>query len=342
MLLNRYRILVVDDNAINRKLLLQILQDRYDTAFAVNGAQAIEVTHKIKPDLILLDIMMPGMNGYEVCRIIKSDPQIHKIPIIFTTAMNEIEDETLGFDAGCVDYIKKPVSKPIVLARVATHLLLYNQQNECESEVVRRTAMFEESQKSAIYMLGEAGHYNDDDTGCHIWRMGAYAAAVARAAGWAVDRASELELAAAMHDTGKIGIPDSVLKKPGKLNEEEWAVMKSHTTIGYEILSKSDTPFFGMAAKIALNHHEKWDGSGYPNGLKGSQIPEEARIVAICDVFDALTMKRAYKPAWSIKDSFGEIEKTTGSHFDPGLAACFLKIKPEIIEIKKNWEKDAS
>ncbi|OGR14320.1 MAG: two-component system response regulator [Desulfobacterales bacterium RIFOXYA12_FULL_46_15] len=338
MALDKYRILVVDDEANNRKLLLQILQDKYDTAFAVNGKQAIEVAQKIKPDIILLDIMMPEMNGYEVCKKIKSDPGIHKIPIIFTTAMNEIEDETRGFEAGCVDYITKPISKPIVLARVATHLSLYNQHNECEAEVVRRTAMFEESQKSAIYMLGEAGHYNDDDTGCHIWRIGGYAAAIARASGWSVDKASELELSAAMHDTGKIGIPDSVLKKPGKLTKKEWDIMKTHTTIGYDILSKSDTPFFRMSAEIALSHHEKWNGSGYPHGLKGENIPEAARIVAICDVFDALTMKRVYKPAWPIKDSFAEIEKNAGTHFDPVLTEYFFKIKSEIIEIKKKWE----
>jgi len=337
--LNKYRILVVDDEAHNRKLLLYILQEKYNTIFAVNGKQAVEVAQKTKPDLILLDIMMPEMDGYEACKKMKSDPELHKIPIIFTTAMNEIEDETRGFEMGCVDYITKPISKPIVLARVATHLWLYNQQSECEAEVVRRTAMFEESQKSAIYMLGEAGHYNDDDTGCHIWRIGAYAAAIARASGWAFDKALELELSAAMHDTGKIGMPDSVLKKPGKLNAEEWNIMKTHTTIGYNILSKSDTSFFRMSAEIALSHHEKWNGSGYPNGLERDNIPASARIVAICDVFDALTMKRAYKPAWSIKKSFEEIEKNAGIHFDPTFAGIFLKIKSEIIEIKKSWEK---
>ena len=216
--------------------------------------------------------------------------------------------------------------------------MLYNQHKECEAEVIRRTAMFQESQKSAIHMLGEAGHYNDDDTGCHIWRIGAYAVAIARASGWLVDKASELNLAAAMHDTGKIGIPDSVLKKPGKLDKEEWNVMKTHTTIGYDILSKSDTPFFHLSAQIALSHHEKWNGSGYPNGLNGKNIPQAARIVAICDVFDALTMKRSYKPAWSVEDSFAEIEKNIGTHFDPELAECFMRIQPEIIEIKKSWE----
>ena len=336
---NKYRILVVDDEANNRKLLQQILQDSYHLAFAVNGKQAFEVAKQVKPDLILLDIMMPEMDGYKACQKLKSDGKTVKIPIIFTTAMNEVEDEARGFEAGCVDYIKKPVSKSIVLARVATHLSLYNQHQECEKEVLERTTMYEESQKAAIYMLGEAGHYNDDDTGYHIWRMGAYSAAIARSAGWHVDKAAELELAASMHDTGKLGIPDSVLKKPGKLNEKEWIIMKSHTTIGHDILSKSNTRFFQMSSEIALFHHEKWNGQGYPKGLKETDIPESARIVAIGDVFDALTMKRPYKPAWSTDDSFAEIERSAGTHFDPTLTDCFLKIKTEIIDIKKNWEE---
>ncbi|MCD4722489.1 MAG: response regulator [Desulfobacula sp.] len=336
---NKYRILVVDDEPNNRKLLQQILQDRYQLAFAVNGKQALEVVKQVKPDLILLDIMMPEMDGYETCQKLKSDTDTVKTPIIFTTAMTEVEDEARGFEAGCVDYITKPVSKPVVLARVATHLALYNQHRECEKVVLERTAMVEESQRSAIYMLGEAGHYNDDDTGYHIWRMGAYSAAIARSAGWHVDKAAELELAAAMHDTGKIGIPDSVLKKPGKLNEKEWIIMKTHTTIGHDILSKSNTQFFQMSSEIALYHHEKWDGQGYPKGLKGTDIPESARIVAIGDVFDALTMKRPYKPAWSIDDSFAEIEKSAGTHFDPTLTDYFLKIRTEIVEIKKNGKK---
>ncbi|MCP3942599.1 MAG: response regulator [Desulfobacteraceae bacterium] len=339
MFLDNYRILVVDDEVNNRKLLQQILQDQYQVSFAVNGKQALTVAKKVKPDLILLDIMMPEMDGYEVCKKLKSETKTHKIPIIFITAMNEVEDEAYGFGVGCVDYITKPISKPIVMARVATHLALYNQQKECEIEVAGRTAMYEESQKSAIYMLGEAGHFNDDDTGYHIWRMGAYSAAIARSFGWSVDKTAQLELAAAMHDTGKIGIPDAVLKKPGKLDDKEWEIMKSHTTIGYNILSKNNTPFFQMSAEIALNHHEKWDGSGYPNGLKESEISEAVRIVAIADIFDALTMKRPYKKAWPVEDSFAEIERSAGTHFDPIFTDSFLKIKDQIIVIKKKWEE---
>ena len=339
MVKSRYQILVVDDDADNREFLKQILQEHYQVAFSVDGKQALEVVKQIGPDLILLDIMMPEMDGYETCKILKSDLDTAKIPVIFTADMNKVEDETHGFEVGCVDYITKPVSKPVVLARVATQLSLHNQRRELEEEANERTAIYQESQKAAIYMLGEAGHYNDDDTGYHIWRMGAYSEAIARSAGWDVAKAEELQLAAAMHDTGKMGIPDSVLKKKGRLSMEEWQIMKSHTTMGHDILSKSKAEVFRISSEIALYHHEKWNGKGYPKGLKGEEIPVSARIVAIGDVFDALTMKRPYKKAWPIDDSFDEIERNAGTHFDPVLIDCFFKIKTEIIDIKKKWKE---
>ena len=174
--------------------------------------------------------------------------------------MADLEDECLGFEAGGVDYITKPFPPPIVLARVGTHLRLHNQQMFTELLVQKRTAELESNQRAAIQMLGEAGHYNDDNTGVHIWRMAAYSEAIARSAGWHVDKAAKLGLAASMHDTGKIGVPDGILKKPGKLTPEEWGIMKVHTVIGHSILAKSDTPLFKLAADIALHHHEKWDG----------------------------------------------------------------------------------
>ena len=181
MVKSRYQILVVDDDADNREFLKQILQEHYQVAFSVDGKQALEVVKQIGPDLILLDIMMPEIDGYETCKILKSDLDTAKIPVIFTADMNKVEDETHGFEVGCVDYITKPVSKPVVLARVATQLSLHNQRRELEEEANERTAIYQESQKAAIYMLGEAGHYNDDDTGYHIWRMGAYSEAIAAA-----------------------------------------------------------------------------------------------------------------------------------------------------------------
>lgn len=335
----RWRILVVDDEPNNLQLLRQILKSKYAISLATNGPQAVELAKKFEPDLILLDVMMPDVDGYETCVRLKCDPITVKIPVIFVTAKTEVDDEKRGFDVGAVDYITKPVSAPIVHSRVSTHLALYDQQRMFEIQLEQRTSELATSQNAAIHMLGEAGHYNDQDTGVHIWRMAAYAGAIARAIGWHVVRAKQLQFAAPMHDTGKIGIPDSILKKPGKLDSNEWLTMKTHAKIGYDILSKSDTPLFRMAAEVALFHHEKWDGSGYPKGLQGNAIPQSARIVAIADVFDALTMIRPYKSAWTINEAVEEIKKGRGQHFDPKLVDCFLEILPELIEIKAHWDE---
>ena len=221
--------------------------------------------------------------------------------------------------------IIKPLKPSIVRARVKTHLSLV------------RAIDLEQSYHDAIYMLGEAGHYNDNDTGVHIWRMAAYASALANACGWSTDACKLIELAAPMHDTGKIGIPDLILKKPGKLDAAEWVVMKTHSIIGHKILSKSKAPVFQLAAEIALGHHERWDGSGYPGGLACNLIPESARIVAIADVFDALTMKRPYKEAWPLTRVLETIQDSAGSHFDPLLVDLFMSILPQILEIQAIW-----
>jgi putative two-component system response regulator len=324
------KILIADDEPNNLQVLKQILSGRYQLLFANNGEKAVEAAIKHLPDLVLLDIMMPVMNGYEACEKLKSIPATKNIPIIFVTAMSEVEDEARGFDVGAVDYIQKPVSGPIVLRRIETHLSLVRAQE------------LENSQKAAIYMLGEAGHYNDSDTGVHIWRMAAYSRALAEAAGWSEHMLDRIELAAPMHDTGKVGIPDDILKASRKLTLEEWEVMKRHAEIGYNILSNSNTPMFIMAAEIARYHHEKWDGSGYPEGLSGESIPEAARIVALADVFDALTMKRPYKEAWSVEDAIAEIRKNSGSHFEPRLVELFEKILPSILAIMETWAKKES
>ncbi|BDX07119.1 response regulator [Planctobacterium marinum] len=334
----QWRILIVDDEPNNLQLLRQILKGKYQLSMATNGAQAIEIAQKVKPDLILLDIMMPELDGYQTCQKLKSSPTTHEIPVIFITAKTDVVDEKKGFDVGAVDYITKPVSGPIVQARVETHLSLYDQQRAMQIQVNLRTKELAESQKAAIHMLGEAGHYNDTDTGLHIWRMAAYAGLLAQKAGWKVSKAKQLEYAAPMHDTGKIGIPDAILKKPGKLNSEEWQIMKTHAQIGYDILSKSRTPLFQMAAEVALCHHEKWDGTGYPAGLSETDIPESARIVAIADVFDALTMKRPYKEAWPIAKAFEELKLGRGKHFDPNLVECFFDHQLEFLRVKEQWD----
>lgn len=315
-------ILVVDDEPENLAAMRQILSGEHHLVFARNGNEALAAAIKHQPSLILLDIQMPDTDGYTVCRALKNDPRTEAIPVIFVTSMSEVGDEAAGFAVGAVDYIVKPVSPPIVAARVRTHLSLV------------RATLLERSYRDAIYMLGEAGHYNDSDTGVHIWRMAAYARALAGACGWKDDDCRLLELAAPMHDTGKIGIPDAILRKPGKLDEGEWKIMKTHARIGHEILSQSKAPVFQLAAEVALRHHEKWDGSGYPDGLKGSMIPESARIVALADVFDALTMNRPYKVAWPIDRVMQTLEESAGNHFEPRLVTAFVSILPQILDTK--------
>lgn len=336
---NTWRILLVDDEPNNLQLLRQILKGKYQLSMAKDGMQALHVAKEVNPDLILLDVMMPVLDGYRTCMKLKSDPVTADIPVIFVSAKSDVFDEVEGFGVGAVDYITKPVSGPIVLARVATHLALSDQQKSMNIQVAQRTYELEQSQKAAIHMLGEAGHYNDTDTGMHIWRMAGYSGELGRRFGWSVTQAKQLEFAAPLHDTGKIGIPDAILKKPGKLDANEWEVMKTHAQIGYDILSKNKTELFQLAAEIALNHHERWDGSGYPNGLSGQDIPESARIVAIADVFDALTMKRPYKAAWSIDKAVAEMQRGSGTHFDAQLLDCFLDNLDTILDIKKEWEE---
>ncbi|OQW67127.1 MAG: two-component system response regulator [Proteobacteria bacterium ST_bin11] len=322
---DHYKVLLVDDEPNNLKVLQQILKDHFQLLFAINGEKALAAAREHQPDIILLDIMMPNMDGYEVCVQLKADPLTAKIPVIFVTAMGEKENEARGFDVGAVDYIQKPVSGPIVLRRVQTHLSLV------------RADELDQLARAAIQMLGAAGHYNDPYTGDHIWRMAAYAAALARAAGWSRAQVEMIELAAPTHDTGKIGIPHGILKAARALNEEEWPIMQSHAQIGYDILNKSDNPVFKMAAEIARHHHEKWDGSGYPLGLAGEAIPESARIVAIADIFDALTTKRPYKEAWPLDETLKSMQSIAGSHLDPRLVALLIEIMPEILRLQAAW-----
>ena len=314
-------ILVVDDEAQNLALLRQILRNDYHLVFAKSGKEAITAVHKHMPSLILLDITLPDLDGYQVCQKLKSDINTAAIPIIFVTSHAEMEDEIKGSQAGGADYIIKPVIPELVKLRVANHLSLV------------RASIVEQSYADAIEMLGIAGHYNDTDTGQHVWRMASLAKLLAEKAGLDSRHCDMIEKAATMHDTGKIGIPDRILRKPGKLDPDEWTVMKTHTDIGFEILSRSKAPVFKIAASIALNHHEKWDGSGYPKGISEEQIPLEARIVMIADVFDALTMERSYKKAWPLEDAFTHIAKSGGTHFDPKLVELFMSYEPEVREI---------
>lgn len=323
-------ILVVDDEPHNLAAMRQILKGLYPLVFARNGVEALDAVRKHHPALVLLDIDMPGMNGYAVCRQIQADPKTTDTPVIFVTALSEVGNEAEGFDAGAVDYIVKPVSPLLVKARVRTHLSLV------------KTAQLERSHRDAISMLGEAGHFNDTDTGTHIWRMAAFAAHLAAVSGWNESDCRLLELAAPMHDTGKLGIPDAILRKPGKLDEREWTIMKTHSRIGYNILSRSDALVFQLAAEVALHHHERWDGTGYPDGLAGESIPESARIVAIADVFDALSMKRPYKEAWPIDRIMTTLRESAGNHLDARLLSLFEEALPQILTIQAHWNNQES
>lgn len=318
----RPKLLLVDDEPVNLQVLKQILQQQYRLLFARDGEKALVLATSEQPHLILLDIMMPGMTGLETCKQLKQNPTTQHIPIIFVTALAEIRDETEGFDAGCVDYITKPVSPAIVLARVKTQLSLVS------IDTLRETRL------QVIHRLGRAAEYKDNETGLHVIRMSLYAKEIALAAGMNANDADELLNAAPMHDIGKIGIPDRILQKPGKLTPEEWDTMKTHTTIGGTIIGEDNSNLLKIARIIALNHHEKWDGSGYPVGISGNAIPIEARVVAIADVFDALTSVRPYKAAWTIEDATDYIKKESGKHFDPALVESFLIALPKIVEIR--------
>ena len=321
----RPRLLLVDDEPTNLQVLRHVLQADYRLLFATDGARALQVAREQRPDLVLLDIMMPNMDGYAVCCALKADPATAAIPVIFVTALNDSQDETAGFDVGGVDYLTKPVSPPVVRARVRTHLSLVRM------EELRETRL------QIVQRLGRAAEYKDNETGLHVIRMSHFSQLLALAAGCSPAWAEDLLNAAPMHDVGKIGIPDAVLRKPGPLDADEWATMRRHPEIGAEIIGEHPSGVLQLAREIALAHHEKWDGSGYPRGLAGEAIPLSARIVAIADVFDALTTRRPYKEPWPVQEAMNHIAAQAGKHFDPALVALFAPLLPQLLEIRARW-----
>lgn len=337
---SKQTILLVDDVAINIDVLTGILSPLYKIKAAKSGERALKISLANPPDLILLDVMMPEMDGYEVCRRLKADPRTKNIPVIFVTAKDDTEHESIGFEIGAVDYITKPVNAVIVKARVQTHLALSNQNKELEYKVKTRTEELIASRRDVIERLGIAAEFKDPETGNHIARMSHYSYALAIAIGMAVEDADILLHAAPMHDIGKIGIPDSILLKEGKLDPEEWIMMRRHAEFGAEILGSCHPKgsLMETAYIVALTHHEKWDGSGYPDGLKDEDIPLIGRITAITDVFDALTTVRPYKKAWTVEQAIELIEKDAGSHFDPYLVKKFVSILPEIQRLKALYD----
>lgn len=350
---NKPLLLVVDDQPQNRELLeAYLLPLGYAIVTATNGEEALEKLSSHRIDLVLLDVMMPGMNGFEVTRRIRQDETQRLLPVILVTALHEKEDRVKGIDAGCDDFISKPVDKMELLARVRSLLkvkayndLMSNYRTELESAVAQRTAELQqafEKIKAAsldtIFRLSMASEYKEKDTSAHIMRMSHYCAAIARSRGLDESMVESIRYAAPMHDLGKIGIPDAILMKPAKLDAAEWEIMQQHTIIGAKILNGSDAEIIRLGETIALSHHEKWDGSGYPNGLKGMDIPIAGRIAAIADVFDALMSRRSYKEPFYVDKSLRIIREGRGTHFDPDVVDAFFAVQDDILAIKKLYD----
>jgi len=339
MTVEKQTVLVVDDTPANIDVLVGTLKGQYNVKAAINGNMALQIAKQTPPDIILLDIMMPEIDGFEVCQRLKSDYLTRRIPVIFVTAKIGVEDELRGLELGAVDYITKPISPPIVLARVKTHLALYDQNRELDRKVRLQTQQLHETRLKIIQRLGKAAEFKDNETGLHVIRMSRYAYVLAKAAGLPELDAELLMNAAPMHDIGKIGIPDNILKKPGVLTEDEFEEMNAHCQIGADVIGEDSSELLRLAKEVSLTHHEKWSGDGYPKGLSGDEIPLTGRIVAIADVFDALTSERPYKKSWSVEDATRLLEKEAGEHFDPELVSLFLQNLAEIRAIKEQFSE---
>jgi putative two-component system response regulator len=357
---SRATVLVVDDTPANLTLLANVLNKTYRVQLATSGAKALEITRRGAPDLIVLDVMMPEMDGFEVCRQLKADARTRDVPVLFLTALSSPEDETRGFEAGAADFVHKPFNPATVLARVRTQLALKSSQDALREraawlgdELGRRQHEVELLRDTTLFMMVSLAEFRDSDTGHHIQRTQLYVRTLGR---WlaaqpdapleltpvAID---ELAKAAPLHDIGKIAIPDSILLKPGPLDAAEWVVMKTHTTQGADLLRRAVArlgpeagPLLHYGIQIAQHHHERWDGSGYPDGLAGAAIPLAARLMAVADVYDALISRRPYKEPMPHDEAMARISRDAGTHFDPQLVQGLQACADELQQIAATWQ----
>ena len=342
--MKKQTILVVDDASENIELLNLILSSEYKIKVALNGEKALEIASNPVdlPDLILLDVMMPGMDGYQVCRQLKTDDLTRKIPVIFVSALSEPADESKGLELGAVDYITKPVSAPIVRARIKTHLALRDQNQVLEEKVRERTDELMHTQDVTIIGFATLAEFRNQETGSHIMRTQQYVRILAQyltihprfSSYLNSDTINLLYKSAPLHDIGKIAVPDRILLKPGKLAPDEFDEIKLHTVYGRDAILKSEqalgdvkSSFLSLAKEIAFTHHEKWDGSGYSQGLSGENIPISGRLMALADVYDALTSKRVYKEAFFHEKAVEIIQRERGKHFDPDIVDAFMDVE---------------
>jgi len=352
-------ILVVDDTPDNLSLMSGLLKDDYKVKVANNGEKALKIAAADpQPDLILLDIMMPGMDGYEVCQHLKGNPATMNIPVIFLTAKVEVEDEKKGLELGAVDYLTKPVSPPIVMARVKNHLalkthadFLRDKSQFLELEVAKRTREVMAIQDVTILAMASLAETRDSDTGNHIRRTQFYVKALAeklktnqRFGSMLTDEyINRLFKSAPLHDIGKVGIPDRILLKPGRFTPDEFEIMKTHTTLGRSAIEHAEdqlgmnVEFLEMAKEIAQSHQEKWDGTGYPEGIGGDHIPLSARLMAVADVYDALISRRVYKDGMPHEKAVGIMLEGKGTHFDPDMIDAFVAIQDQFREIAQRF-----
>ncbi len=339
-------VVIIDDQATGRTILERVVQNispNITQSSYADPHEALRACRKRPPDLLITDYRMPILNGIEVIREFRKIPGCTETPIVVVTIVEDKNIRYEALEAGATDFLNRPFDHYECQARCRNLLLLHRYQQEAthrarnlELQIAFATQQIKRREHETLFCLAKAGEFRDEGTGNHIQRMAHYSVVIARALGLPDHTLDELEYASPMHDIGKIGIPDAILLKPGKLTTEEWEVMKQHTIIGYDILAKSNSPYLQMAASIALCHHERWDGSGYPNGLSGEEIPIESRIVAIADTLDALTTVRPYKAPWSLEKSFEYIRENAGRHFDPACVEAFFSEREKIREIYSN------